>query len=65
VYKEAKVYGTTGRLMWDTWWEMDKLLAAGKLDPMPVITHRLELGEIDRAIDLAKSGQAGKILLIP
>jgi threonine 3-dehydrogenase len=65
IYREAKVYGTTGRLMWDTWWNMERLLASGKLDPMPVITHRLGLEDIDEAIDLAKSGRAGKILLLP
>jgi threonine 3-dehydrogenase len=65
VYKEAKVYGTTGRVMWDTWWQMDQLLAAGRLDPTPVITHRLPLGEIDEAMRLAQSGEAAKILLLP
>jgi len=65
IYKEAKVYGVTGRVMWDTWWQMDKLLASGRLDPTPVITHRLPLDQIDDAIALAKSGQAGKILLVP
>jgi threonine 3-dehydrogenase len=65
VYKEARVFGTTGRRMWDTWWEMDKLLSTGRLDPLPVITHKLPLGEIDQAIQLARSGQAGKILMIP
>jgi threonine 3-dehydrogenase len=65
VYKEAKVFGTTGRLMWETWWEMEKLLSSGKLDPLPVISHRLSLSEIDEAMELARSGQAGKILLLP
>jgi threonine 3-dehydrogenase len=65
IYKEAKVVGTTGRLMWETWYEIEKLLASGKLDPLPVITHRLPLSDIDQAIELARSGQAGKILLLP
>jgi threonine 3-dehydrogenase len=65
IYKEARVYGTTGRVMWDTWWQMDQLLASGRLDPTPVITHKLPLGEIDEAIRLAQSGEAGKILLLP
>ena len=65
IYREAKVYGTTGRLMWETWWRMEQLLASGRLDPMPVITHRLPLADIDEAMELAKSGQAGKIILLP
>jgi threonine 3-dehydrogenase len=65
IYKEAKVFGTTGRVMWDTWWQMDALLKAGRLNPLPVITHRLPLEQIGEAMALAKSGQAGKILLLP
>lgn len=65
IYKEAKVYGTTGRLMWKTWWDMEKLLTSGRVDPMPVITHRLGLDDIDEAIELARSGRAGKIILTP
>lgn len=65
IYKEAKVFGTTGRVMWDTWWQMDALLKAGRLDPLPVITHRFPLDQIHQAMALAKSGQAGKIVLLP
>jgi threonine 3-dehydrogenase len=65
IYKEAKVFGSTGRLMWQTWYETQKLLESGKFDPMPVITHRFSLAEFDEAIKLAKSRQAGKILLYP
>lgn len=60
----GKVYGATARLMWDTAWQMERLLAAGKLEAMPVTIHRLALGEIDRVIELARSDQAGKIMLI-
>ncbi|MGQ9459396.1 MAG: L-threonine 3-dehydrogenase [Anaerolineae bacterium] len=65
IYKETRVLGTTGRVMWDTWWEMDQLLASGKLDPMPVVTHRFGLHEISQAMELARSGEAGKVLLLP
>jgi threonine 3-dehydrogenase len=65
IYKEAKVFGTTGRRMWDTWWQVQELLDSGKFDPMPAVTHRMDLAEISRGIDLARSGQAGKVLLYP
>jgi len=65
IYKEAQVLGVTGRLMWDTWFQMDKLLASGEFDPLPVITHRFPLADFEEAIALAKSGQAGKIILMP
>jgi len=65
IYKEAKVFGSTGRLMWQTWWDVQNLLDSGKFDPMPVITHRFPLAEFKDALELAKSGEAGKILLYP
>jgi len=65
IYKEATVYGSTGRLMWDTWWRMRSLLDSGKFDPMPAVTHRLPLADLARGIELAKSGEAGKVLLYP
>ena len=65
IYKEAVVYGTTGRLMWDTWWRMRSLLDSGKFDPMPAITHRMPLADLGEGVGLARSGDAGKVLLYP
>jgi threonine 3-dehydrogenase len=65
IYKEVTVKGTTGRIMWKTWWQMDRLLAGGRLDPRQVITHRFSLADYAEAFDLARSGQAGKIVLFP
>ncbi len=65
VYREARVIGTTGRLMWKTWWQMDHLLAGGRFDPRAVITHRYPLSEYAAAFDMADSGKAGKIILVP
>ena len=65
IYKEATVFGSTGRLMWQTWWDMQKLLESGKFDPMPVITHRLPLAEFKKGLELAASGEAGKIIFYP
>jgi threonine 3-dehydrogenase len=65
ILKEAKVFGSAGRLMWQTWWDMQNLLESGRFDPMPVITHRFPLADFAKAFELAKSGGAGKILLYP
>lgn len=65
IYKEARVYGSTGRLMWQTWYDMEKLLGSGKFNPLPVITHRFSLEDFDKAFKLAESGEAGKILFYP
>ncbi|MBP1766853.1 MAG: L-threonine 3-dehydrogenase [Candidatus Aminicenantes bacterium] len=65
IYKEVRVYGSTGRLMWKTWYDAQKLLDSGSFDPTPIITHRFPLENYDQALSLAGSRQAGKILLYP
>ena len=65
IYKEAKVLGSTGRMMWQTWYEMQNLMDSGRFDPMPVITHRMPLADFAKGLELAKSGEAGKIILYP
>lgn len=40
-----------------------KLVKAGKVDFSPVITHEFPLDEINAALDLVRSGQAGRVLL--
>lgn len=65
IYKEITVKGTTGRLMWKTWWQMDRLLASNRFDPREVITHRFPLDQFEQAFDLAVAGKGGKIVLLP
>lgn len=40
------------------------LIAAGRVDPAPFVTHRLALEETGRALDLARSGTAVKALVL-
>ncbi len=65
IYREAVVYGSTGRLMWDTWYRVEGLLSENKFDPTPVITHRFPLAEYEKALELTLSGNAGKVILYP
>ncbi len=65
VYKEATIKGTTGRIMWDTWIQMDRLLAAKTFDIRQVVNHRFALKDYEAAFNLALSGKCGKILLFP
>jgi len=62
IYKEATVYGVTGRVMWDTWWTAQSMLLSGKLAVSPVITHRFNLRDYDKAFQLAESAATGKIV---
>jgi threonine 3-dehydrogenase len=63
IYKEANVYGVTGRIMWDTWWTAQSMILSGKMDLSPVITHRFDLKDYDQAFQLAESAATGKIIL--
>jgi threonine 3-dehydrogenase len=65
IYKETRVFGSTGRTMWQTWYDMQNLMDSGQFDPLPVITHRMPLSEFAEGIALAQSGKAGKIILYP
>ncbi len=65
IFKGATVQGINGRKMFETWFQMEALLATGKLDLEPAITHRLKLAEFPKAMELLASGEAIKVLLKP
>jgi threonine 3-dehydrogenase len=64
IFKGLRIYGITGRKLFDTWYRTTALLEEG-LDLTPIITHRLPLSEFATAFDLVASGHAGKIVLLP
>ncbi len=64
IFKGIRIYGITGRRLWDTWYRSTALLEEG-LDMTPIITHRLPLAEYATAFDLVAAGHAGKIVLLP
>lgn len=41
------------------------LIAGGRLDPAPLVTHRLGLDQTARALELQRSGEAIKALVLP
>lgn len=45
--------------------EVYRLLATGRLDPSPLVTHRLPLSRCEEALALARSRRALKVLLVP
>jgi L-iditol 2-dehydrogenase len=42
-----------------------ELIASGRVDPAPLVTHRVGLGETARALELQRSGEALKALVVP
>ncbi|HVZ84181.1 MAG TPA: L-threonine 3-dehydrogenase [Terracidiphilus sp.] len=65
IFKGATVQGINGRKMFETWFQMEALLAADMLNLEPVITHRLRLAQFADAMKLLQSGEAIKVVLKP
>jgi len=65
IFKENEVLGISGRLIWQSWWQVRELLSSGRFDPTKVITHHFPLADFATAIELAAGGETGKILLYP
>jgi threonine 3-dehydrogenase len=63
--KELTVKGVFGRRIWDTWNQVSELLKSGKVDLTKMITHKFPLKDFEKAMEIMKTGQCGKILLVP
>lgn len=65
IFKGITIQGINGRRMYQTWYQTEALLRAGKLDLHPVITHRMPLADFSKGMQHLRSGEASKILLYP
>lgn len=65
INKELSIESVFGRMIWDTWKDTTKLLVSGKVDLRKIITHRFKLSEFEKAMEIMKSGECGKIVLTP
>ncbi|MFQ5543214.1 MAG: L-threonine 3-dehydrogenase [Nitrospiria bacterium] len=66
IFKGIRLYGISGRKMFETWFQMAGLLNAGRLDPRPVLTHTFpfELFEKGFQIMEAVPREAAKVILV-
>lgn len=62
IFKGIVMQGIAGRRIWQTWDQMGELLASGKLNLDPVITHTMHFTEFQKAMELMKAGKAGKVV---
>jgi len=65
IFKKIRIYGITGRRIFETWNIVSNLLSSGRLDVSPVITHKLPLEEFDKGMELMETQMSGKVILIP
>ena len=65
IFKGITLHGIIGRRMYQTWYQMDSMLRTGRLDVRPAITHVMPMEKVAEGIELLRTGNAGKIVLIP
>jgi threonine 3-dehydrogenase len=65
IFKEARLFGVTGRELFRTWQQTTTMLATGMVDPTPVITHRFSMERFEEAFEVMASGRSGKVILLP
>lgn len=63
IFKKIRVYGITGRKIFQTWATVSRLLRSKRLDVTPVITHKFPLTDFEKGMKLMKSGSSGKVIL--
>ena len=62
VFNGLTIKGIYGREMYETWYKMTMMIQSG-LDITPVITHRFHYTEFEKAFEVMRSGNSGKVVL--
>jgi len=62
IFNMLTVKGIYGREMYETWYKMTVMLQSG-LDISPVITHRFDYTEYEKAFEVMLTGNASKVIL--
>lgn len=63
VFKGIHIYGVVGRKIYETWYEVKRLIESNQLHLDDIITHQLPLEDINKAAEIMGSGNCGKIVL--
>ncbi|MEC9094056.1 MAG: L-threonine 3-dehydrogenase [Planctomycetota bacterium] len=63
IFKGAKVLGINGRLMFETWYQMESFLLSGRLEMDPIVTHEIEMANFQKGFELMQSGEGIKIVM--
>jgi threonine 3-dehydrogenase len=62
IFSGLTIKGIYGREMYETWYLMQSMIQTG-LDITPVITHRFPYTEFERAFEIMRSGNSGKVIM--
>ena len=63
IFKGAKVLGINGRLMFETWYQMENFLLSGRLELDEIVTHQIPMNNYEEGFRLMQSGEGIKIVL--
>ncbi len=62
IMRGITLYGITGRRMFQTWYQMGGILKSRNVDLRPLVTHRFPLAEYEKALEVMRTRQCGKIV---
>jgi threonine 3-dehydrogenase len=65
IYKEATVVGITGRLMYKTWEQCEKVIKDPRFDVKPCFGGVYPMADFEKAFEAIFSGEPGRMILIP
>lgn len=63
IFKGLTVLGINGRNMFETWYQTQAMVVAGRIDLTKIITHVLPFERYAECFDLLKEGKAAKIVM--
>jgi len=62
-FKGIKLFGITGRKMFETWRIADQLLKSKKIDLSKVVTHMISFKDWEKGFELMLNGECGKVVM--
>jgi len=62
IFNGLTLKGIYGREMYETWYKMTAMIQTG-LDISPLITHRFNYSDYEKAFEIMRSGKSGKVIL--
>src|SRR3989338_844608 len=65
VLKDITIRGIYGREIPKTWDLMKELFADKKFNIEPIVTHKFKLEDFEKAVQIMKEGNCGKVVLLP
>ncbi len=63
IFKGVTVLGINGRLMFETWYQVESFLLSGRIRIDPIVTHQIDLPDFDSGFKKMQRAEALKIVM--